>query len=76
MVDQVTRRGLTILGGGDFNRDHLRRFSPRQSDLNHGAIDHLWVIPGASGDVQPSGTRRYKRLYSDHDAVVASFIVK
>lgn len=76
VVDRLTQRGLTILGGGDFNRDRLRHFSPRQSDLNHGGIDHLWVIPGASGDVQPNGTRRYKHLYSDHDAVVASFTVR
>jgi hypothetical protein len=75
VVDGLTQRGLTVLGGGDFNRVRLPRFAERQMHLNSGSIDHLWVVPGARGDVDPGSSWRDRHLYSDHDAVVGSFSV-
>ena len=76
VTDRLSARGLTIMGGGDFNRIRLPKFDTRQVNLNSGSIDHLWVIPGAIRDVEPGRTWRDTHLYSDHDAVVASFTVE
>jgi hypothetical protein len=76
VVERLSERGLAILGGGDFNRVRLPRFTDRQVNLNHGSIDHLWAIPGPGGRVDLQGTRRYGHLYSDHDAVVGRVQLK
>jgi hypothetical protein len=75
-VERLSQRGLTILGGGDFNRDRLPRFTDRQVNLNSGAIDHLWAVPAPGARIESQGTRRYGHLYSDHDAVVGRVQVR
>lgn len=75
-VEQLSQRGLTILGGGDFNQERLPRFRNRQVNLNSGAIDHLWAIPAPGARIDSQRTRRYDHLYSDHDAVVGRVSVR
>ena len=72
LVQRFLDQGLTVVGGGDFNRTGAwEGFAPGHRWLVHGGYDHLWTCEapkGARVRLESTGTLGTDKLYTDHAA--------
>jgi hypothetical protein len=72
LVADFHAQGLTVLGGGDFNRTgEWPGFAEGHRWLMHGGYDHLWCAEADTGArirLDTTGTLGLDDLYTDHPA--------
>lgn len=72
MVNKFVNAGYTVIGGGDWNATHVRKFMRRQRWLATGGIDHLFTCEATNGtQVKLIETSKETHVYTDHDFRIA-----
>ena len=72
LVQGFLAKGITVLGGGDFNRTGaFPGFAPGHRWLINGGYDHLWACEAKGGvqvEAAATGTLGTDKLFTDHAA--------
>ena len=74
LVLDARGKGITVIGGGDFNRSAaqgLDKFHSSQDWFKQGRLDHLFGIPASGGATYSLQSTQSVALNSDHNALVA-----
>lgn len=69
-------QGLSVVYGGDFNRQNVQQFSSRDKQVVNTGIDHLGVVLAAGDDLAAVQAKKTVGGFnSDHDAKLMSITV-
>ena len=78
LVKEFTSAGYSVVGGGDWNRLTVSRFTDEQSWLGHHGLDYIYTIPNASAGMSVHGidSGRYDGYNTDHKPLWATIRFK
>lgn len=72
LVLDARSRGLTVIGGGDWNRNDVAKFHASQDWFRHPHYDYLFGLHASGGATYNMTANQAVSLHSDHDAQVAT----
>lgn len=71
LVLNAQSKGLTIIGGGDWNKHDVPKFTAAQTWLRTAHVDYLFGLQASGGATFTLGANQSVSLNSDHNALVA-----
>lgn len=76
MVHRFVAAGITVLGGGDWNRSAVPKFVPYQRWMSKGGIDHLFTVEAPRGvrvRIVDTDTSARGELKTDHPGKIVKY---